>query len=194
MRYSRGHKEETRKRIVDVAGRRFRREGIEAVGLVPLMKEAGLTHGAFYAHFPSKDALVAEAVQTAFADTNARLAAAADRAPDGQRLEALLDGYLSEAHRDVPETGCTAAALAGELSRATPAAREAFAEGFANLVALVERHLPDNLSAEEGHRRALAIASTMIGSLALARTLPDRSGSAAILCAARENALAIARR
>jgi TetR/AcrR family transcriptional repressor of nem operon len=193
MRYAPGHKEDTRRRILEVAGRRFRRDGIEAVGLVPIMKDAGLTHGGFYAHFPSKDALVVEAVREAFAETNGRLGRAIEHAPPGQGFEALLDRYLNEAHRDAPEAGCTAAALAGELARASDSARQTFAEGIRTMVDLAESVLEPSLAAAEKRRRAQAVVSTMIGALMLARTIPDQQASRQILADARQAALDIAR-
>ena len=193
MRYAPGHKEETRKRILEIAGRRFRRDGIEAVGLVPIMKEAGLTHGGFYAHFTSKDVLVAEAVRGAFAETNGRLRRAIEQAPPGKGLEALLDRYLNEAHRDATEAGCTAAALAGELARGSDVARRAIAEGIETLIDLVESGLEPSLAAAEKRRRARAVVSTMIGALMLARTIPDPQASSQILFDARQAALDVAR-
>ena len=193
MRYAQGHKEETRRRILEVAGRRFRRDGIEAVGLVPIMKDAGLTHGGFYAHFASKDALVAEAVRGAFAETTGRLARAIGRAAPGEGLAALLDRYLTEAHRDSPEGGCTAAALAGELARAPQTARQAFAEGMETMVGLAESVLEPSLALAEKRRRANAIVSAMIGALMLARATPDRRASRQILSDARQAALDLAR-
>lgn len=194
MRYGEGHKAATRQRILEVAARRFRRDGVEAVGLVPIMSEVGLTHGGFYAHFGSKDALVAESARAAFAQTETRLSNAIEQASASQRLEALLDAYLSESHRDAPETGCAAAALAGELARAAEPARQAFAEGFEALATIVDGTLDDALGASERRQRALAIVSMISGAMALARATPDPAASTQILGAARRGALDVARR
>lgn len=192
MRYAKGHKEDTRKRILKVAGERFRRDGIEAAGVVPIMKEAGLTHGGFYAHFASKEALVAETVKATMAESTARLLRAVERAGPGQGLAALLDSYLTPAHRDAPASGCLAAAVAGELSRAGDATREAFEQGFRDMVDVVERQLDPSLAGDERQRRAWAITSMMVGAVTLSRATVDRAVSDQMLRAARDTALAIA--
>ena len=103
MRYTSNHKAETRQRIIGEAARRFRKDGIEGTGLVPLMKALGLTHGGFYAHFESKDALVQASLEAAAEQTLERWQAPADAAP----ARAVVDHYLSAEHRDEPAEGCT---------------------------------------------------------------------------------------
>lgn len=191
MRYRSGHKEATRQRILEIATRRFRSGGISAVGVVPIMKEAGLTHGGFYAHYTSKDELVADAVHAAFAQTNARLAEAVAQAPTGAGLEALLDTYLTVAHRDQADTGCVAAALSGELARMQSAARSAFDQGIADLAGLIEGLLPRDLADKRG--RSLAITSLIVGALSLSRSVVDADTSIQLLAAARRNAIDLAR-
>src|SRR5438128_752564 len=119
MRYEKGHREQTRKRVVNAASARFRAQGIEATGLASLMADAGLTHGGFYAHFRSKDDLVREAIVDAQARSREtwmnEVQAAKERGGDG--LEALVRWYLRAAHRDRPEAGCSVAALAPEVAR-----------------------------------------------------------------------------
>src|SRR5688572_17273145 len=117
MRYSDTHKDETHQRIVKTAAKAFRKHGINGIGLVPLMKETGLTHGGFYAHFKSKDALVGEAIDAAFDQTIKRLRRAAEAAPQKTRRRAIIDEYISEAHRDDPSVGCAAAAFGTETAR-----------------------------------------------------------------------------
>ncbi|MFS2020544.1 TetR/AcrR family transcriptional regulator, partial [Massilia sp. CT11-108] len=118
MRYSSNHKAETRQRIIGEASRRFRKDGIEGTGLVPLMKALGLTHGGFYAHFESKDALVQASLEAAVQQTLERWLPSADAAP-----RAVIDHYLSAEHRDEPGEGCPLPTLAAELGlRGQPSA------------------------------------------------------------------------
>ena len=129
MRYEKGHKEQTRKRILEIAGAQFRAKGIEGTGVASLMADAGLTHGGFYAHFKSKHDLVREALSAAHAsnrETWAASKAARDRDEDG--LEALVRSYLRTVHRDRPEAGCAVAALAPEVARNDPKTRDIMAQ------------------------------------------------------------------
>src|SRR3984957_13143517 len=116
MRHSKAEKAKTHKRIVAIASRRFREEGLAGIGIANLMKEAGLTVGGFYKHFKSRDALVAEAVGSSLGMWKDQLAAAAAGGPP-LTYESLVDDYLSEAHRNHPGTGCPISALAGDLAR-----------------------------------------------------------------------------
>src|SRR5688500_14891736 len=140
MRYEKGHKDATRKRIVDVASKRFRKEGVEAVGLAGLMADAGLTHGGFYAHFKSKEDLVRAAVTDAFKQSNARVECASR--DDEERFAAIVNGYLTPEHRDRPDLGCVAAALVSEIARHTEPTRQAFSSQLNSLIDLVEAQLP----------------------------------------------------
>lgn len=194
MRYEKGHKEETRRRIVESAARRFRKDGIEATGIAGLMAEAGLTHGGFYAHFPSKDDLVRSAVDTAMKGTVADHAAAAAAARDegGDGLEIIVRRYLSRAHRDQPETGCAIASLAAELARSPAQTRAALAQDADELIALIASELSDP-GATDARSRAAMVLALMVGALQLARTTPDEAASDALLSAGRKAALALAR-
>ena len=111
MRYSQHHKAETRQRIIAEASRRFRRDGIEGTGLVPLMKALGMTHGGFYAHFPSKEALVEASLDAAIEESNRTW----QDPLSPERLQAFLASYLSTRHRDHPDTGCALPTLCAEL-------------------------------------------------------------------------------
>ena len=114
-RYGKEHKEATRQRIVDTAGRRFKNDGIDRSGVATLMADAGLTNGAFYAHFDSKDDLVA----TVVADQLGRQASEFGKLPGGRAgLEVFVREYLSPAHRDHPDVGCPSAALLDEVGGA----------------------------------------------------------------------------
>ncbi|HEV7371315.1 TetR/AcrR family transcriptional regulator [Arenibaculum sp.] len=196
MRYEKGHKEQTRKRVVDVASARFRAKGIEGTGVAGLMAEAGLTHGGFYAHFKSKDDLVREALSAAHARNRAGWAAevkaARDRGGDG--LEAIVRWYLRPAHRDRPEAGCSVAALAPEVARNDPEIRDAMARAADEMAAIIASELPPSLSGERARETAYAIFALMVGTLQLARVTTDHALSEAILEAGREAALRLARR
>jgi TetR/AcrR family transcriptional repressor of nem operon len=188
MRQSREVAEETRRRIVRTAARRFRRRGIDGTGIADLMKDAGLTHGGFYKHFESKDALAGEACRVALAATRDELAAALATAPAGQRIEAVVDSYLSMLHRDHPGHGCAIAALGAEVARADGPARTAMIEGHERLVTLLAG-LIEGRSLAQARRMALAAVSVMVGALTIARLMKDRDAAADVLGAARHAAL-----
>ena len=187
MRYEKGHKDATRKRIVDVASKRFRKEGVEAVGLAGLMADAGLTHGGFYAHFKSKEDLVREAVTDAFTQSNARFECAAR--DDEDRFAAIVNGYLTPEHRDRPDLGCVAAALVSEIARHTEPTRQAFTSQLNSLIDLVEAQLPSG--PPDRRKCATAIVALIMGSLQLARAETDVTRSAEILASGAEAAFAL---
>lgn len=189
MRYDKGRKDETRQHIVETASRRLRRDGVDGVGLAALMADAGLTHGAFYGHFPSKEALVAEAIDAAFA-ANTRYWS--ERLAAGEPLEALIRRYLTAAHRDRPDLGCVAAALAGDAPRRPAAGREAFARRTRDLVGVIANALP-GADAEDRLDRAWGVFAAMMGALQLARAEPDPVRSEAILERGAAAALRLAR-
>lgn len=190
MRYGKDHKAETRKRILRTASQRFRQEGIEAVGVASLMADAGLTHGGFYAHFPSKEDLVAEAAADALAQTVAYLREAADQAKDGERVKAIARRYLSPQHRDNPGQGCAAAALAAEIGRHPDKSRKTFTPGVQALIDLIADHLRAD---GDDPRQAMSIVAAMVGSLVLARAVDAPELSAAILRRGKDAVDALAR-
>lgn len=175
MRVSQAKAAENRDRIVDAAARLFRARGIDGVGIDAIMEAAGLTHGGFYRHFPSKEGLVAEAV-----------ARGLDGAPpdDGMSPDAYLARYLSPRHRDDPGGGCILAALGADVARGGPEARRpltrAVADRIARLARWFARH--DEAAARE---RAIAALAGMVGALVLARAVDDPALSDEILAAAR---------
>jgi TetR/AcrR family transcriptional repressor of nem operon len=182
MRYSETHKEETHKRIVKTAAAAFRKHGINGIGLVPLMKETGLTHGGFYAHFKSKDALIAEAIDAAFHQTIERLQRAAEAAPDKTSRRAVIDEYLTEGHRDDPSVGCVIAALGTETARLKATVREHIDK---NLEAMLELMVDDEKG--RGSRLdAIRTFATAIGAIVLARTVRSKALSNEILKAAQQ--------
>lgn len=191
MRYEKGHKNATRTRIVDAASKRFRKDGVEAVGVARLMADAGLTHGGFYAHFGSKEDLLREAVADALANTRARLERAAGA--EGGGIEALVRTYLAPQHRDRPDRGCAAASLASEIARHTHPTRVAFTVEIDALVNFIAEQLPEG----EPHARrktAIGIFSAMMGALQLARAVSDKSLSDQILESGVDAALGLARK
>lgn len=177
-------KDISHERIVAVAARAIRRGGFQGVGVADIMKEAGLTHGGFYAHFRNRDALLAEALERAGQDTAARLGdgVARRQARGHSPLRALVEAYLSDRHLGEIETGCVVAALASEMPRQAAEVREAAAQRVQGLLAAVRRALPDDAPAES----AAAVASQMVGALQLARALGDNTEGRALLKAARE--------
>lgn len=169
-------KELSHDRILDVASRAIRRSGYRGLGVADIMKEAGLTHGGFYAHFASRDALMVEAMQRASHDNRAALSEAMERwmAKGSSRFASLISAYLHDSNLDRPEQGCVVAALASEMTRQDDAVREEAQRRVADLIALVEASLPTNT--EPG--QAAVVAATMVGALQLARTLGGQAGLA----------------
>jgi len=150
MRYEKGHKEITRRRIVETAAARFRKDGIEGVGLADLMAEAGLTHGGFYSHFSSKEDLVRAAMEEASCHSVQNF----ERRIEEGGLEAWIRAYLRTGHRDHPEKGCAVATLAAELARHPKATRKAFTENLAKVTASIASHLPATMTPAFGRRNA----------------------------------------
>ncbi|MBU6257898.1 MAG: TetR/AcrR family transcriptional regulator [Burkholderiales bacterium] len=169
-------KELTHDRILDVAARAIRRAGYDGVGLASIMKEAGLTHGGFYAHFASRDALLAEATQRAGRATGAVLAERLRlaRADGVSPFSALVHTYLADAQLENAECGCVVAALASEIPRQAEAVAGAARARVLGLVELVRRALPAGVDPAQ----AQVVAATMVGALQLARTLQGKAGRA----------------
>lgn len=176
-------KQLTHDRILDTAARVLRESGFGGVGVANIMKRAGLTHGGFYAHFSSRDALLAEALDRAGQDSQARLqrSLAAGQAKSHSSFRALVEGYLSERHLQSAESGCPVAALASELPRQSDAVRAAGAARIASLMAAVQDVLPPESPAET----AGIVASQLVGALQIARTLGDNARGRRHLAAAR---------
>jgi TetR/AcrR family transcriptional repressor of nem operon len=190
MRYPKEHKARTRQKIVETAARAFREKGLEGVGVADLMASAGLTHGGFYAHFDSKEALVEAACRHGVAATIETLDFRARQAPPGEGLRTIVRTYLSRSHRDDAARGCIMPSLAGEIARRAPETRKAFTDQLRAFATVIARQLaePDAAARE---RRALAIAAGLVGAIALARSVDDPALSDAILEAARGAALEI---
>jgi len=190
MRYEKGHKEQTRQKIVEAASERFRADGIDAVGVVSLMNDVGLTQGGFYNHFASKEDLVRESVSAAAATAVEWLAArvASSRA-DSHR--ALVNAYLSVEHRDHPDSGCVAAALSGEMARRPLPTRAAFTEGYDEMIALITESLPDTVRGKRRRSLAMVVFASMVGTLSLSRAVAQTPLSDEILALGRQSVLAL---
>lgn len=165
-------KDASHERIVQAAARAIRRSGYHGTGVADIMKEAGLTHGAFYAHFESREAMLAEAADRAGAESNALASRVVAAAPPEQALQALVRAYLSEEHLATIETGCPVAALASEMPRQSPEVRRAATNRIKEMIDLVARQSPD-WGKPGAHERALVTVATMVGTLMLARAVDD---------------------
>ena len=177
-------KEITHDRIVEVAAAAIRRSGYDGIGVADIMKEAGLTHGGFYAHFDSRTQLLAEAIDRAGANSMERMRKVTERAAPEDALRAFVDAYLADAHVDAPEAGCTLAALGTETPRQAPEVRQVCARRLKNMVDLVERQLPD-AGATGQHDKALAILACMVGAMVIARASGDKRVSKDVRHAAK---------
>jgi TetR/AcrR family transcriptional regulator, transcriptional repressor for nem operon len=166
MRYEKGHKDATRERIVDVASKLFRQNGVAAVGLAGIMSDAGLTNGAFYNHFESKEDLVQAVLASALNRRETKLKTASG-------LEGIIRDYLSSSHRDGAGGGCPTAALVAEIARHSKTTRDGFTEKVSAFIPLIASQLAKG-SAAERRRIAVAIYGMMIGTLQLARAVNDR--------------------
>jgi AcrR family transcriptional regulator len=175
-------KEETHERIVEVAARAIRRTGYSGTGVAEIMKEAGLTHGGFYAHFESRDALLAEAGDRAGAESVALAASVAAAAPPGLALQAMMQAYLSPQHIAAIETGCPVSALGSEMPRQAPEVRRAATIHIKEMIDLFARQLPD-WGQPQAHEQAMALVCGLIGTTMVARAVDDPKLSQA-LCAA----------
>jgi AcrR family transcriptional regulator len=187
MRYEKGHRDATRQHIIDVASARFREGGVAAVGIAGIMAGAGLTNGAFYNHFESKEDLVEAVLSNALGRRKQRLRANLE----GKGLEATVRDYLSARHRDDAGGGCPTAALVAEIARHPKPTRDSFTGKIAEIVDLIAARAGKG-AARERRKRAIAVYGLMVGALQLARAVNDRKLSDEILESAAEAALALA--
>ena len=179
-------KEASHERIVCAAARAIRRSGYSGTGVADIMREAGLTHGAFYAHFPSREAMLAEAADRASAESNAVAASVIAAVPPEQALRALIQIYLSKEHLEGIETGCPISALGSEMPRQSPEVRRVATRRIKEMIDLVARQLPD-WGQPSAHERALVTVATMVGTLVLARAVDEPALSEALCDAALKN-------
>jgi len=179
MGHSKAEKATTHKRIVKIASKRFREEGLTGVGIAELMKEAGLTVGGFYKHFASRDDLVAEAVSSASGVLKRQMDAAATGGPPLSYAR-LIDDYLSESHRDNPGTGCAFSALAGDIARSDRRTRALASERIRNALHSIADLLPDK-DEQAARSNAILTFSALVGAMSLARAVSDEALSREIL-------------
>ena len=190
MRYGKGQKQATRQRIVEAAGRRFKQDGIDGAGVATLMSDAGLTNGAFYAHFDSKEDLVANVLADQLRTQRQSVDA---QPPDREGLEAFVRSYLSPQHRDQCADGCPSAALLDEIARRPAATRQVFTDELMGVIDDIAARL-DPTDVEAARTDALTVFGLMVGTLQLARALTDRDLSDQLLARGVETALQAARR
>jgi AcrR family transcriptional regulator len=188
VRYGKEHKHATRQRIIETAGRRFKRDGIDGSGISTLMSDAGLTNGAFYTHFTSKDELVASAVADQLRAQNAAIVEQA--APGRAGLEQIVRWYLSPQHRESPVDGCPSAALLNEIGRCADPTRQAYTDGVLLVIdGIAARLAPtDPLSVRT---KTLTAYAMMAGTLQLSRALADRKLADELLEQGIRNTLAL---
>ena len=185
MRYAKDHKEATRRRIIEVAGRRFKQDGIDGAGVATVMSDAGLTNGAFYHHFTSKEDLVAHVLAD---QLRAQRQSFHAQPEDRSGLEAIIRSYLSPQHRDQYVDGCPSAALLDEIDRRPAATRQVFTDELLGIADDIAGRL-DPSDPEAARTDALALFGMLIGTLQLARALTDRALSDQLLARGVEMAL-----
>jgi len=185
MRYDTDHKARTRERILDEAASAIRAAGPQGVSVGGVMKKAGLTHGGFYAHFGSKDELVAEAIRQMFGGPYGNFAALTEGKPPAEALAAYVDFYLSARHRDARDRGCPLPALSGDLARMPASARARFGQGAERLRASIAGLL-DAMGRDDPDVLAASAIAEMVGAIALARATDDAARSDDILAATRK--------
>jgi TetR/AcrR family transcriptional repressor of nem operon len=188
MRYSKEHKQETHARIVKKASVRLREKGAHGIGVADLMKEAGLTHGGFYAHFDSREALVIEAFNYAMDRAMERWRKVAEQIPPEKRLETIVDFYLTALHRDDPGHGCSVPALGAEIARENAKTRRAFATRLEEMIDMMADQILD-VPRKSARRQAMATIATMMGTMVMSRITGTGEISDEILAAGREAVL-----
>ncbi len=186
MRYDTEHKERTRQRVLREAANAIRAEGPDRIGVAGLMAKAGLTHGGFYAHFESKDDLVAQAITQMFDDRYKLFVTRTDGVDPAQGLTKFVDGYLSARHRDDTSQGCPLPTLSGELARMPEIARKRFAEGGDRITKAVVALLK-SIGVADAQDFALSMIAEMVGAVSLSRVATDPARSNRILKASRDS-------
>jgi AcrR family transcriptional regulator len=187
VRYGKEHKQATRRRIVEAAGRRLKRDGIDGSGVSTLMADAGLTNGAFYAHFASKEDLVATAVADQLREQAEGLEALA---PGRAGVEQIVRAYLSPEHRDHPGDGCPSAALLDEIARCADATKRAYTDGVLAVIDTIAARLAPH-DPRSARVTTLSVYALMVGTLQLSRALADRQLADAVLEQGIQNALGV---
>lgn len=191
MRYSKDHKEKTRKRILEAASLLFREKGYDGVGVDAIMNQAGLTAGGFYSHFDSKEALFAEALGNAYDSRSKSLQAGLKSSGDVEPLQNLIYGYLSRTHRDMTAEGCIFPTLTTDVVRGGDETRARYEKRLRKFISTIETQLPEGDSPEKD--RAIAILVQLIGGVMMARAVKDEKLSGDILKACRQAAIKISK-
>ena len=186
MRYDAEHKQRTHERVVKAAAKTIRAKGPDRVAVAAVMAEVGLTHGGFYAHFASKDDLVAAAIDQMFEESRARLVLETENRKPREALAGYVDFYLSTTHRDARRSGCPVAALASDLPRMSPKVRAQFAASRQRL-AVALSVLLEEAGIRNPETEASSMFAELLGALSLARLEPDAERSDAILANSRRS-------
>ena len=181
-RYAKEHKQATRRRIVETAGSRLKRDGIDGSGIATLMADAGLTNGAFYAHFDSKEDLVASTVADQLREQRERYG--------GQSLEEVVRGYLSIQHRDDTDGGCPSAALLDEIARSSDSVKRAYTNGLVAIIDDAAARLAPR-DPQSARAQTFGVFALMVGTLQVSRALADRRLADDVLEQGIQNALAL---
>ena len=185
MRYSRQHKLETHARIVKKASVRLREKGAHGIGVADLMKDAGLTHGGFYAHFDSREALVIEAFTHAMDRSTERWRKLAEQTTPEKRLDMIVNTYLTPLHRDDPGHGCAIPALGAEIARESLKTRRVFAGRLEQMIDMLAKQI-QGVPRKAARKQAMSAIATMMGTLVMARIAGSGEFSEEILGAGRE--------
>jgi TetR/AcrR family transcriptional regulator, transcriptional repressor for nem operon len=185
MRYSKEHKLQTHTRIVKRAAVKLREKGAHGIGVADLMKDAGLTHGGFYAHFDSRESLVIEAVTHAMDRSTEHWRKQSEGVAADKRLSAIVNGYLSPVHRDNPGQGCAVPALASDMSRESAKTRRAFAGRMQQMIEMLAKQFHD-MPPKAARKQATAALATMMGTLVMARVAGSGEFSEEILKSGRD--------
>jgi len=186
-RYGKAHKQATRRRIIEAAGGRLKRDGIHGSGIATLMADVGLTNGAFYAHFDSKEDLVARAVAEQLREQRESFSA---QAPGRAGLEQIVRAYLSVEHRDNPESGCPSAALLDEIGRSPDAIKRAYTDGLLVVIDDIATRLA-SADPNWARTKTLSVFAMMVGTLQVSRALANRQLADEVLEQGIQNALAL---
>jgi TetR/AcrR family transcriptional regulator, transcriptional repressor for nem operon len=188
MRYSREHKFQTHERIVKKASVKLREKGAHGIGVADLMKDAGLTHGGFYAHFDSRDALVIEAFTHAMDRSTARWRKLSEETPVEKRLSKIVNTYLAPVHRDDLGHGCAVPALAAEIARESAKTRRVFSGRMEQMIDMLAEQF-HGMPRKAARKEAVAALATMMGSLVMARVAGNSELSEEILKSGRDAVL-----
>lgn len=189
MRYEKGHKDATRQRIVDIASKQFRADGLTATGIATVMSEAGLTNGAFYPHFSSKEDLIEKTLASALDEQNERQKQFLEAE---ESFETVVRSYLRWAHRECSGTGCPSAALLPEIARQPAMTRRTYQAGLTAIIKTLTQHFP-GVSENLARRKAMSIFALLVGTLQIARAVPDKHFAESVLEQGTEAALCLAK-